>query len=135
MSKHHNYPYTTLWTGPLMDGWTRYFMDWPHGWTYRLDTLRTGLRTDRLNALWTGPTEGNTKRILYRLASKRERQTGDLMDWFTDGQTDWIHVLYGLAHRKMGWILIFMDWPTNGTTLQVATILVTMAPKILKLAT
>ena len=79
--------------------------------------------------------EGNTKRILYRLASQRERQTGDFMDWFTDGQTDWIHVLYGLAHGKMGWILIFMDWPTNGTTLQVATILVTMVPKILKLAT
>ena len=79
--------------------------------------------------------EGNTKRILYRLASQRERQTGDFMDWFTDGQTDWIHVLYGVAHGKMGWILIFMDWPTNGTTLQVATILVTMARKILKLAT
>ena len=43
--------------------------------------------------------EGNTKRILYRLASQRERQTGDFMDWFTDGQTDWIHVLYGLAHK------------------------------------
>ena len=35
--------------------------------------------------------EGNTKRILHRLASQRERQTGDFMDWFTDGQTDWIH--------------------------------------------
>ena len=54
---------------------------------------------------------------------------------FTDGWTDWILVLYGLAHVQMGWILIFMDWPTNGTTLQVATILVAMAPKILKLTT
>ena len=63
---------------------------------------------DKLDTLWTG---------------------------FTDGWTDWILVLYGLAHVQMGWILIFMDWPTNGTTLQVATILVTMARKILKLAT
>ena len=79
--------------------------------------------------------EGNTERILYGLASQRERQTGDFMDWFTDGQTDWKLVLCGLAHVQMGWILIFMDWPTNGTPLQVATILVTMVPKILKLAT
>ena len=78
--------------------------------------------------------EGNTERILYGLASERERQTGDFMDWFTDGQTDWILVLYGLAHVQMGWILIFMDWPTNRTTLQVAIILVAMVPKILKLA-
>ena len=99
-----------------------------------LDTLWTGLRTDRLNTLWSGPMEGNTERILYGLASQRERQTGDFMDWFTDGQTDWILVLYGLAHVQMGWILIFMDWPTNRTTLQVATILVAMVPKILKLA-
>ena len=53
--------------------------------------------------------EGNTERILYGLASQRERQTGDFMDWFTDGQTDWKLVLYGLAHVQMGWILIFMD--------------------------
>ena len=83
------------WTGHFMD-WiknrqTKYFMDWPYGGKYGKDTL------------WTGLTE--------------ERQTGYFMDWFTDGQADWIRVLYGLAHRQMGWILIFMDWPTNGTTL------------------
>ena len=94
----------------IKDRQTKYFMDWPYG--------------------------GNTERILYGLASQRERQTGYFMDWFTDGQTHWIHVLYGLAHIQMGWILIFMEpWPTNGTTLQVATILVAMVPKILKLAT
>ena len=70
-----------------------------------LDTLWTGLRTDRLNTLWTGPMEGNMERILYGLASQRERQTGYFMDWFTDGQADWIHLLYGVAHRQMGWIL------------------------------
>ena len=106
-----------------MNGWTGYFMDW----------IKDG--QTKINTLWTGPMKGNTERILYGLASRRERQTGYFMDCFTDGQTDWIHVLYGLAHGQMGWILIFMDWPTNGTTLQVATILVAMAPKILKLAT
>jgi len=111
MSKHRNYPYTTLWTDPLMDGWT-------------------GLRTDRLNTLWTGPMEGIQK--------------GYFMDWLYSGK-DKVDTLWtglrmdrhtGLAHIQMGWILIFMEpWPTNGTTLQVATILVAMAPKILKLAT
>ena len=46
--------------------------------------------------------EGNTERILYGLASQRERQTVDFMEWFTDGQTDWKLVLYGLAHVQMG---------------------------------
>ena len=77
----------------------------------------------------------------------KNRQTKYPMDWpfggkyekdtlstgLTEGKTNWR--LYGLVYGKMGWILIFMDWPTNGTTLQVATILVTMPRKILKLAT
>ena len=66
--------------------------------------LWTGLRMDRLNTLWTGPMKGKRERILYRLASQRERQIGCFMDCFTDGLTDWI--LYGLAHGQMGWILI-----------------------------
>ena len=83
MSKHRNYPYTTLWTGPLMDGWTGYFMDWikdrqtkyfmewPYGGKHGKDTL------------WTGLTEGKTNWILYGLVLRMDGQTGYLyfMDW------------------------------------------------------
>ena len=75
MSKHRNYPYTTLWTDPLMDGWTGYSMDW--------------IKDRQTKYVMDWPYGGNTERILYGLALQWERQSGHFMDWFTDGQTHW----------------------------------------------